>query len=103
MTDEERRRAERVKVALRVRYRVDGGRERFGTIENISRTGMLLVVGEQIPEQARVSVEVPGSEGVWETLVGEVVRSAAMGGFGIAFVHVDETALAFIRGSLRAP
>ena len=103
MSEAERRRAERVKVAVRVRYRVDGGKERFGTIENISRTGMLLVVGEQIAENARVTVEFAGGDGQWQTLVGDVVRSAAMGGFGIAFVSVDDAALQFLRTALRVP
>ncbi len=100
---EERRGAERVKVAVRVRYRVGDGKERFGTIENISRTGMLLVVGEQIAENARVTVEFADSQGAWQSLAGDVVRSAAMGGFGIAFVSVDDEALQYLRSALRVP
>ena len=101
--DAERRAGARVKVSLPAYYRVEGdpaGRERMGTIENISQSGLLLIAGETFPEGTRLRISFDDKQGLRHELVSDVVRSAAMGGFGVAFVHVEDATLEFVRGAL---
>lgn len=100
MSEAERRDGERVKVSLPARYRVDGdasGRERAGTIDNISRGGLLLVAGETFRDGTRLRITFDDKHGGHHEIVSDVVRSRAMGGFGVAFVQVADATLAYLR------
>ena len=103
MSEGERRRAERVKVSLPARYRpLDDASApvRNGTIDNISGGGLLLVGGETFPHGTRLVISFDGKDGERHEIVSDVVRSQAMGGFGVAFVHVPESTLDFVRSTL---
>ncbi|MGD0052093.1 MAG: PilZ domain-containing protein [Vulcanimicrobiaceae bacterium] len=98
----ERRGDERVKVTLPVRYRTGAGPDRYGTIDNISRGGLLLVAGETFPEGTELTITLEGG-GARHEIVSRIVRSTAMGGFAVAFVEVGPAALAFVREALGVP
>jgi c-di-GMP-binding flagellar brake protein YcgR len=103
MTDDDRRRAERVKVSLAARYRPaddPSAPPRNGTIDNISRGGLLLIGGETFPHGTRLHITFDDKDGGSHEIVSEVVRSQAMGGFGVAFVHVGDATLDYVRGVL---
>lgn len=99
---DERRGDERVKVNLSVRYRQGDGPDRYGTIDNISRSGLLLVAGETFPEGTRLTIVLEGGDARHE-IASRIVRSTAMGGFAVAFVEVGPAALAFVREALGVP
>ncbi len=98
MNPENRRRAERVKIKLDVLYTLDGGTPHAGTVENISREGLLLIAPDALHERARVSVQFHDAANQRKyDVTGIVVRSAPAGRFGVSFLHVDEAALAYVR------
>ncbi len=98
MNTPERRHSARVKIKLDVTFRVDGGVVASGTVENISREGLLLIAPDALHEKASVLVEFHDSANKRKYEVkGVVVRSAPAGRFGVSFVHVDEAALAYVR------
>ncbi len=103
MSEDDRRRAERVKVSLAARYRPadnPSAPPRSGTIDNISRGGLLLIGGETFPHGTRLHITFEDKDGESHEIVSEVVRSQAMGGFGVAFVHVGDATLEYVRGVL---
>ena len=100
MSEADRRRTERVKVSLAARYRpADDPKAPVhnGTIDNISRGGLLLVGGETFEHGTRLVISFDGRDGERYEIVSDVVRSQAMGGFGVAFVHVNEATLDYVR------
>jgi PilZ domain len=100
MSEADRRRTERVKVSLPARYRPAddvNAPAHNGTIDNISRGGLLLVGGETFPHGTRLLISFDGKDGERHEITSDVVRSQAMGGFGVAFVHVAEPTLDFVR------
>ena len=99
---QERRGGERVKVSLPVRYRYGNEPERHGTIDNISRTGLLLVAGETFPEGTELTIVIEGG-GARHELVSRIVRSTAMGGFAVAFIEVGSATLDAVREALGIP
>ncbi|HTW86127.1 MAG TPA: PilZ domain-containing protein [Candidatus Sulfotelmatobacter sp.] len=103
MSDDGNRRAsERVKVSMPVRYRYGDQPERTGTIDNISRTGLLLVAGETFPEDTVLTIVLEGA-GQRHEITSRIVRSSAMGGFAVAFMEVGADALAYVREALGVP
>jgi len=102
--DQERRAAERVKVHLEVTFTSGDGSPMSGSVENISRHGVLLVapVALAMKTHVRITFFDPGSKAL-QTIEGEVVRSAPAGKFGVSFVETDAAALAFIRSLVSAP
>jgi c-di-GMP-binding flagellar brake protein YcgR len=103
MSDDDRRRTERVKVSLAARYRpadAPSAPLRNGTIDNISRGGLLLIGGETFPHGTRLHVSFDDKDGASHEIVCDVVRSQAMGGFGVAFIHVGDATLEYVRGVL---
>ncbi|BDE05361.1 hypothetical protein WPS_06370 [Vulcanimicrobium alpinum] len=103
MSEQERRTSARVAVSIPARYRPEGvadARERNGTIDNISRNGLLLVAGETFPEETRLRIAFDDKQGGRHELVAAVVRSQAMGGFGVAFVHIPDATLEYVRAAL---
>ena len=103
MSEDDRRRAERVKVGLAARYRPANDHSappRNGTIDNISRGGLLLVAGETFTHGTRLHVSFDDKDGGSHEIICDVVRSQAMGGFGVAFVHVGEATLEYVRAVL---
>lgn len=103
MTDGERRGTIRVKVDVPVRYRLDDGVERTGTVDNISRGGVLLVAESALDQKTRVRISFEDKGGKRHEVLGEVVRSAPMGRVGVSFVSVDDETLAFVRDVLGVP
>jgi c-di-GMP-binding flagellar brake protein YcgR len=103
MSDDDRRRAERVKVNLAARYRPADDHStplRNGTIDNISRGGLLLIGGETFSHGTRLHITFDDKDGASHEIVCDVVRSQAMGGFGVAFIHVGDATLEYVRGVL---
>ena len=106
MSEADRRRAERVSVNITARYRpVDdpSAPVRTGTIDNISNGGLLLVGGETFPHGTRLHIAFDDKDGNHHEIVSDVVRSQAMGGFGVAFVHVSDGTLDYVRTVLGVP
>jgi hypothetical protein len=99
---QERRGGERVKVSLPVRYRTGNGPTRNGTIDNISRSGLLLVAGETFPEGTELTIVID-SGGASHEISSVAVRSTAMGGFAVAFIEVGSSALDAVREALGIP
>jgi c-di-GMP-binding flagellar brake protein YcgR len=98
MNSAERRRSERVKIKLDVTFTVNGGATKTGTVENLSREGMLLIAPDALNERASVTVAFHDATNQRRhEVTGVVVRSAPAGRFGVSFVHVDEAALAYVR------
>ena len=100
MSEAERRRAERVKVGLSARYRPADDPTapvRNGTIDNISRGGLLLVAGETFPEGTQLLIWFDDKAGGQHEILTDVVRSQAMGGFGVAFAQVEGPTLDYVR------
>jgi len=100
----ERRAAERVKVYLEVTFVADDGTTMAGSVQNISRTGVLLIAPVALASKTpvRITFTDPVSK-ARQTIQGEVVRSAPAGTFGVSFVETDAAALAFIRSLVSAP
>ncbi len=94
----ERRAFARVEVALAVRYSADGAfAPRTGTVENISRGGVLLIVGaDDVPEGAKVRITFADDAGVDHVVVGRVVRSSPEGMLGVTFLEVDERTFTYV-------
>ena len=100
MSEPERRRSERVKVNLTARYRPaddPSAPVRNGTIDNISDGGLLLVGGETFAHGTRLHIAFDDRDGNHHEIVSDVVRSQAMGGFGVAFVHIADATLDYVR------
>ena len=98
MTDEDRRIAPRLKASISVTFRVNRGGAKVGVVENISRSGLLLISTDAL--LATDTIEVTFTEpleGRTHTVAGDVVRSAPAGRFGVSFIRVTEAALDFIR------
>ncbi len=98
MTDDERRIATRMKTSLSVTFRVNRGAAKVGVVENISRSGLLLVSTDAL--LATDTIEVTFSDpihGHSHDVEGDVVRSAPAGRFGVSFIRVTEEALDFVR------
>jgi c-di-GMP-binding flagellar brake protein YcgR len=102
--EQERRGAERVKIHLEVTFTAGDGTAMAGTVENISKTGVLLIAPVALASKTNVRITFtdPASKAL-QTIEGEVVRSAPAGKFGVSFVETDATALAFIRSLVSAP
>jgi len=99
--DHERRAFARVQVALAVRYTDDDGIERSGRVENISRGGVLLVVGaDGVPEGGLVRITFADEDGADHVVVGRVVRASPEGMLGVTFVELDERSFTFVDGIL---
>ena len=94
----ERRAFARVEVALAVRYSAEGVfAPREGTVENISRGGVLLIVGaEDVPEGAKVRITFADDAGIDHVVVGRVVRSSPEGMLGVTFLEVDEPTFTYV-------
>jgi c-di-GMP-binding flagellar brake protein YcgR len=102
--DQERRAAERVKVHLDVTFTADDGTAMSGSVENISKNGVLLVAPTALASKTRVRITFTDPESqARQTIEGEVVRSAPAGKFGVSFVETDAAALAFVRSLVSAP
>ena len=97
-SEQERRAATRVKVHLEVTFTAGTAPPMTGTVENISKNGVLLIAPIALAAQTRVRIAFtdPHSR-TQRTIEGEVVRSAPAGKFGVSFVGTDEAALAFVR------
>lgn len=98
VTDGERRIAMRLKGRLSVSFRVNRGLAKVGVVENISRSGLLLVSTDAL--LATDTIEVTFSDpihGHSHDVAGDVVRSAPAGRFGVSFIHVTEETLDFVR------
>jgi len=104
ISNPERRGAERVRVNLEVTFTAGDGSPMAGKVENVSRTGVLLVAPVALASKTHVRITFfdPDSKSR-QTIDGEVVRSAPAGKFGVSFVETDATALAFIRSLVSAP
>lgn len=98
MSVDDKRRVARVPISLAVQFQLEDGQVRSGVIENISTDGLLLVATDPITaatslrmifedDQTSQSLEVTG----------RVVRAAAAGAFGVAFVSLTNEALGFVR------
>lgn len=101
METPERRRDPRVALELRVRYR-RGDVEHFGTLADISQSGLRLVGGETMPAGTRLHIAFDDPSGRHHEVVGDVVRSEPKRGFALSVVHMDEATLSFIRAALVA-
>ncbi|HTW86128.1 MAG TPA: PilZ domain-containing protein [Candidatus Sulfotelmatobacter sp.] len=100
----DRRTAIRVKVDVAARYRRDGAPdERAARIDNISRNGLLLIADEAMAEGTHLRIAFHDQAGAEHTIVGEVVRTAPMGGLGVSFVHVEDETLRYVREALGVP
>ena len=99
----ERRVAGRVKVDLPVTYRLDDGPEHPATVDNISRSGLLLVAGEAIRDGQRLLITFEDARRRRFTVVGAVVRSSPMGRLGVSFVHIEDATLEYVRDVLGVP
>jgi hypothetical protein len=102
MSEPNRRAGERVKVSVPVRYRYADHPERTGTIDNISRSGLLLVAGETFPEDTVLTI-VLGSGETRHEITSRIVRSSAKGGFAVAFMELGSDALAYVLEALGVP
>ena len=97
MSHAERRAFARVQVGLAVRYTAEDGFERDGRIENISRGGVLLVLGAGTAGVGTtLRINVPDGNGVDRILVGQVVRSSPDGLAGVTFLEVDDATLDYV-------
>jgi|GEM_PF-1497411 len=97
-TDDDRRIATRMKTSLSVTFKVNRGLAKVGVVENISRSGLLLVSTDAL--LANDTIEVTFADPVHghsHDVAGDVVRSAPAGRSGVSFVHGTEDALAFVR------
>jgi c-di-GMP-binding flagellar brake protein YcgR len=100
----DRRAAERVKVHLDVTFTAGDGTPMTGSVENISKNGVLLVAPVALASKTHVRITFTDPESkARQTIEGEVVRSAPAGTFGVSFVETDAAALAFIRSLVSAP
>jgi len=99
----EKRTSQRVEVRVPVRWYVDDGVEHKGTMQNVSRGGMLLVAERALPAGDRVRVTFSGKDGAEHTVVGDVVRSTPLGTTGVSFVGIDDATLSFVREVLGVP
>jgi len=97
-SEQERRAAQRVKVHLAVTFTAGTAAPMAGTVENISKNGVLLIAPIALAAQTRVKIVFtdPGTR-MQRTIEGEVVRSAPAGKFGVSFVGTDDAALEFVR------
>jgi hypothetical protein len=87
-----------VKVDLPVTYSVDGGPGRAGRVENISGSGILLISDTAVSAGTRLAITIADQRrGTAHNVAGDVVRSVGAGRVGVAFVHLDDAAIAFIR------
>lgn len=98
----ERRRAPRTAVDLRVRYR-HGEIEHFGTLADISESGLRLVGGETMPNGTRLTISFDDGAGRHHEVVGDVVRSESKRGFALSIVEMDDATLDAIRSAVAAP
>jgi hypothetical protein len=97
----DRRRAQRVPVDVAVRYRRHSETtEHTARIENISRSGLLLIAEESIPEGTRLRIAFEGPDGTSHAIVGEVVHTAPTGRVGLTLVHLEEVTLRYVRDVL---
>jgi hypothetical protein len=93
----ERRAFTRAHVALAVRYEADGEPARLGRIENISRGGVLLLVGlDDVPEGAQVRITFNDDRGIDHIVVGRIARSSPEGLLGVTFLEVDDTTFDYV-------
>ena len=96
--EQERRGANRVKIHLDVTFTANGGPPMVGSVENLSRNGMLLVAAIAVAAGTRLRITFSDpAHHARQTIEGEVVRSAAAGKFGVSFVETDEAGLTFVR------
>jgi hypothetical protein len=94
---DERRGSERYKFSLKIQFTLDDGVVHAGAMENVSRSGMLIVSPETIRSGKRIRImfNEPATDRAVE-IVGEVVRTSSVGTFGVAFVSASDEALAFV-------
>jgi c-di-GMP-binding flagellar brake protein YcgR len=103
-SEQERRTAQRVKVHFDVTFTTGDGTPMTGTVENISRTGVLLIAPVALASKTHVRITFTDPETKSrQTIQGEVVRSAPAGKFGVSFVETDAAALAFVRSLVGVP
>lgn len=99
--DRERRASSRVQVALAVRYESGDAGAREGRVENISRGGVLLVVGaDAVPLDAKVRITFTDEAGVDRAVIGKVVRRSPEGMLGVTFLEVDDATFAYVESIL---
>lgn len=98
MSVDDKRRTTRVPISLAVQFQLGDGMVRSGVIENISTDGLLLVATDPITANAqlRMMFEDHKTEQSLE-VTGRVVRAAAAGAFGVAFISLNNEALGFVR------
>ena len=98
MTDEDRRIAPRLQTRMSVHFRVNRGPAKVGVVENISRSGLLLVSTDTLLATDIVEVIFQDPiRGRSHEVAGDVVRSAPAGRFGVSFIRITPEALAFVR------
>jgi len=93
----ERRRSNRIPISLAVRFQIGDGTVGSGVVENLSSDGLLLVATE--PLEASVDLRMifeDSQSGQALEISGRVVRSAAAGAFGVAFVSLTPEAHGFV-------
>jgi hypothetical protein len=100
MEGSERRRAPRVRVDLRVRYRRPDGNEHGATLADISEAGLRLVGGEALPVGTAVEVWFYDPTGRRHDLSGTVVRSEPREGFAVSLLTPGPATLDFVREKL---
>ena len=59
--------------------------------------GLLLVGGETFPAGTRLVIWFDDKDGGHHEILSDVVRSQAMGGFGVAFAHLPDSTLDYVR------
>ncbi len=94
----DRRVAQRHKTAIEVEYVMSDGTTHRGTVENLSRNGVLLITQDKVAQHTAVKLHFPGTGGSTTMIEGKIVRFASAGAVGVAFVTVEGEALDFVRG-----
>ena len=101
---DERRENQRVPLTLHVQYTLEDGEIRSGTVQNISKGGVLLVSDVVVPLGTKLEIHFRDPKA--ERLVhvsGKVIRSAAAGEFGVSFVYMSSEASAFVQSASEGP
>ena len=83
---------------MAVQFELDDGLVRSGVIENISTDGLLLVATDPITANSQLRMMFEDVKtGATLEVSGKVVRAAAAGAFGVAFISLNDEALGFVR------
>jgi len=88
----ERRKAKRIEIRLPIVYRGPDGAAVAGSTQNVSRTGMLLVVTRPASPGTTVHVAITGADGREREVTGNVVRVTGAGEIGVALTGEDDAA-----------